>query len=394
MFTDIEEQIIQFAKNPISGPKIAVIGGGTGLSTLLRGLKLFSNNLTAIVTVADNGGSSGMLREDLGILPPGDIRNCILALADTEPLMSDLLNFRFQDGRLKGQNFGNLLIAAMSGISENFYDAVRNVSKVLAVKGRVLPVSLHDLQIGARLRDGNVIRGESEIGHRHATLDNEIVDIFMEPDNARALPEAIETLLSADVIILGPGSLFTSIIPNLLFAEIIQAIRASNAVKIFVCNIMTQPAETMGFTASRHLQAILHHAGQERATGLVDSCIVNSAWIDRQQIARYRLESAIPVMADRESVEQLGVKMIDAPLACINNGVIRHDHMVLARMILQQYLEQQKKPYRGRIGPLSRTAADLPGRSASDPLTRPVTDALGRSASDPLAAEPFRRMAE
>ena len=139
MFTDIEEQIIQFAKNPISGPKIAVIGGGTGLSTLLRGLKLFSNNLTAIVTVADNGGSSGMLREDLGILPPGDIRNCILALADTEPLMSDLLNFRFQDGRLKGQNFGNLLIAAMSGISENFYDAVRNVSKVLAVKGRVLP---------------------------------------------------------------------------------------------------------------------------------------------------------------------------------------------------------------------------------------------------------------
>ena len=224
MFTEIEEKIVQYAKNPASGLNIAVIGGGTGLSTLLRGLKLFSNNLTAIVTVADNGGSSGMLREDLGILPPGDIRNCILALADTEPLMNDLLNFRFADGRLKGQNFGNLFIAAMNAISGNFSDAVRNVSKVLAVKGRVLPVSLQDIQIGARLRDQTVIRGESEIGHRHATVDNEIIDIFMEPALARALPEAIEALLAADVIILGPGSLFTSIIPNLLFPEICQAI--------------------------------------------------------------------------------------------------------------------------------------------------------------------------
>ena len=386
MFTEIEEHIIQYAKNPTSGPKIAVIGGGTGLSTLLRGLKLFSNNLTAIVTVADNGGSSGMLREDLGILPPGDIRNCILALADTEPLMSDLLNFRFKDGRLKGQNFGNLLIAAMSGISENFYDAVRNVSKVLAVKGRVLPVSLQDLQISARLRDGSVIRGEFEIGHRHTAVDNDIVDIFMDPENARALPEAVETLLSADMIILGPGSLFTSIIPNLIFPEITRSIRSNGALKIYVCNIMTQPAETMGFTASRHLQAILHHAGQERAAGLVDTCIVNNAWIDRQQIARYQLESAIPVMADRESVEQLGVSIIEAPLACINNGVIRHDHMILARMILQQFLENQQKHQHGR---LAKAAVQMAGQ----PLGHPSAKIPGGAAGQP-AAEKLRRLAE
>jgi len=359
MFTEIEEQIIHYAKNPADGMKIAVIGGGTGLSTLLRGLKLFSNNLTAIVTVADNGGSSGMLREDLGILPPGDIRNCILALADTEPLMNDLLNFRFTDGRLKGQNFGNLFIAAMDAISGNFYDAVRNVSKVLAVKGRVLPVSLQNIQIGAKLQDQTMIFGESEIGHRHATPENGIVELFMEPDTARALPEAAEALLDADVIIMGPGSLFTSIIPNLLFPEICRAILDSRATKMYVCNIMTQPAETMGFSSARHLEAILTHAGQKSGHGFIDYCIVNNAWIDRQLIARYRLESATPVLADRESVEQLGVTMIDAPLACVNNGVIRHDHMVLARVILRLALERRRRKPRdtGRAAPAEQTAA-------------------------------------
>ncbi len=344
MLTETDEKIIQYAKNPAAGPQIAIIGGGTGLSTALRGLKLFSNNLTAIVTVADNGGSSGMLREDLGILPPGDIRNCILALADTEPLMNELLNYRFNDGRLKGQSFGNLLIAAMNAISANFYDAVRNVSKVLAVKGRVLPVSLQDLQIHARLSDGSVIEGESAIGHRQATSDNAIEKITMTPPDAQALPEAIQALMSADVIVMGPGSLFTSIIPNLLFPEIRRAIRASSAVKIYVCNLMTQPAETLGFSAAQHVQALLDHLGQKQARGYLDYCVVNNAWIDRQQIARYRLESATPVLAERSSLEQLGVKMVDAPLACINNGVIRHDHMVLARVILRLALENSARP--------------------------------------------------
>jgi uncharacterized cofD-like protein len=339
MLTDSEEKIVQFAKNPSSGPKIAVIGGGTGLSTLLHGLKLFSNNLTAIVTVADNGGSSGMLREDLGILPPGDIRNCILALADAEPVMSDLLNYRFQEGRLSGQNFGNLLIAAMNGIYGNFSDAVRNVSKVLAVKGKVLPVSLQDIQIGARLHDRSVIVGETEIGHRLATPDNAIEEIFMEPASAAALPEAIEALQQADVIVIGPGSLYTSIIPNLLFEEICHAIFVSRAVKVHICNIMTQPAETLGYDAARHLGAILQHARRDNARGFIDYVIVNNAWIDNRLIARYQLESAVPVMADRESIEQMGTKMVEAQLACVSSGVIRHDHTVLARTVLRLALE-------------------------------------------------------
>lgn len=340
MLTKTEERIIQFAKDPAEGPRIAVLGGGTGLSTLLRGLKLYSENLTAIVTVADNGGSSGMLREDLGMLPPGDIRNCILALADAEPLMSDLLNFRFADGRLRGQNFGNLLIAAMNAVSGNFADAVRNVSKVLAVKGDVLPVSLADLQIGAHMADGTVIVGESEIGHRHPSPDNPIEEVFMEPAGSLALPDALAALRAADVIVLGPGSLYTSLVPHMLFAEIRETIAASKAARVMVCNIMTQPAETLGYDAARHLAAVLRHAGRSSADGFLDYMIVNNAWIDRQLIARYQLESAVPVLADPTSLEQLGIRMVDAPLACISNGVIRHDHMVLARTILRLALER------------------------------------------------------
>jgi len=340
MLTKTEEKIIGFAKNPAGGLKIAALGGGTGLSTLLRGLKLYTDNLTAIVTVADNGGSSGMLREDLGLLPPGDIRNCILALADAEPLMNDLLNYRFKDGRLSGQNFGNLLIAAMAAVSDNFADAVRKVSKVLAVKGDVLPVSLQDLQIGARLQDGSVIIGESEIGHRQPLPENPIAEVFMEPAHSSVLPEALTALRNADVIVLGPGSLYTSLIPHLLFAEIREVIAASKAPRILVSNIMTQPAETLGYDAARHLSAILQHARRKSAKGFLDYMIVNNAWIDQRLIERYQLQSAIPVMADRDAVEALGVCMVDAPLACVSNGLLRHDHTVLARTILRLALER------------------------------------------------------
>jgi uncharacterized cofD-like protein len=355
MLTRTEEAIVQFAKNPAAGLRIAAIGGGTGLATLLRGLKLFSDNLTAIVTVADNGGSSGMLREDLGILPPGDIRNCILALADAEPLMSDLLNFRFREGRLRGQNFGNLLIAAMNAVSGNFCDAVRNVSKVLAVKGQVLPVSLTDIQIAARLQDGSIIRGETEIGHRHVAADQTIVEVSMDPPDAPALPEAVEALQMADVIVLGPGSLYTSIIPNLLFPEINAAIRSSRAVRVYVCNIMTQPAETLGYDAAHHLRAILDHAGLPDARGYLDYCIINNAWIEQKLIDRYQLESAVPVLCDRTAVESLGIAAVESPLACVNNGLIRHDHMILARMILSLALEKA-----GPAGADRRQAAGAP----------------------------------
>lgn len=343
MLTDTEEQIIRYAKNPSRGPSITVIGGGTGLSTMLRGLKLYTDHLTAIVTVADNGGSSGMLREDLGMLPPGDIRNCILALADTEPLMSDLLNYRFTEGRLKGQNFGNLLIAAMNAVSGNFYDAVRNVSKVLAVTGKVLPVSLQDIQISAVLKDQTVIRGESEIGDRVPAPGNDIEWIRMDPELASPLPEAVEAILKADVIVLGPGSLYTSIIPNLLFSEIQSALLKSPAYKIYVCNIMTQPAETLDYDAVRHVRAILRHAHQDSPVGLIDTCILNDAPIPDELADRYRQEMAVPVIPDPLALEGLGIRPVLAPLASTQRGVVRHDHTLLARLIMRLVLEHRSK---------------------------------------------------
>ena len=362
MLTDIEEQIIRFARDPSRGPSIAVIGGGTGLSTMLRGLKLYSNHLTAVVTVADNGGSSGMLREDLGILPPGDIRNCILALADTEPLMSDLLNYRFTEGRLQGQNFGNLLIAAMNAISENFYDAVRNVSKVLAVTGCVLPVSLQDIQIRAELADGSCIDGESAIGRRNPLPANDIVSVSMHPADAEPLPEAVEALRQADVIVLGPGSLYTSIVPNLLFPGIVNAIRKSPALKIYVCNIMTQPAETYGYDVNRHVAALLRHAGMATADSLIDVCIVNDAPVPAHLVEKYRREHAAPVSCDHQALAALGIRTAFAPLITAPHDVIRHDHTLLARMIMQQLLEHRAnaadRPVR-RPGRRS-SATDLP----------------------------------
>jgi uncharacterized cofD-like protein len=370
MLSAIDERLIAFAKDPTRGPKIVVIGGGTGLSTLLRGLKLYSNHLTAIVTVADNGGSSGMLREDLGILPPGDIRNCILALADTEPLMADLLDFRFQEGRLQGQSFGNLFIAAMNAISGNFFDAVRNVSKVLAVKGQVLPVSLHNINILAQLDNGETIFGETNIGSRLNAAQADIERITMEPADAKPLPEAIDALKCADLIIIGPGSLYTSIIPHLLFPEITQAILGSQATKIYVCNIMTQPAETYHYTATQHVEAILRHAGRTNAEGLIDYCIVNNQWIEDSLIQRYRLESAVPVDVDQASLSALGLMVIAAPLACVTNGVIRHDHTVLARTALR--LMQGK--------PMSRIPPGLASGLASGTLSRsPVHKTAGKS---------------
>lgn len=341
MLTDTEEQIIRFAKDPAKGPRIVVIGGGTGLSTMLRGLKLFSNHLTAIVTVADNGGSSGMLREDLGILPPGDIRNCILALADTEPLMSDLLNYRFTDGRLQGQNFGNLLIAAMNAVSGNFYDAVRNVSKVLAVTGRVLPVSLQDIQIKATLSDKTVIHGEHAIGSRIPVPGNPIEWLEMDPADARPLPESVEAIRDADVVVLCPGSLYTSIIPNLLFPEIRDAIIRSTAAKIYVCNVMTQPAETLDYDAADHVRAILQHVRMDSPEGLIDTCILNDAPIPAELAERYLREQAIPVTVDRPTLEQMGLRLALAPLATTHLGVVRHDQTLLARMIMQLFLEHR-----------------------------------------------------
>ena len=244
----------------IKGPKIVAVGGGTGLSTMLRGLKAFTSNITAVVTVADDGGGSGVLRQELGMLPPGDIRNCILALADTEPLMEQLLQYRFRGGKLNGQNFGNLFLAAMDGISSSFVEAVKRMSDVLAVTGRVLPVTLNDVTLCAELEDGSIVCGESQIGNRRQFNRCRIRRVYLEPSDAEPLDDVIDAINQADVIVLGPGSLYTSILPNLLVRGICPAIKRSSAIKIYVCNVMTQPSETEEYNVSDHIRALEEHS--------------------------------------------------------------------------------------------------------------------------------------
>jgi uncharacterized cofD-like protein len=240
------------------GPRIVAIGGGTGLSMLLRGLKEHSSNLTAIVTVADDGGSSGRLRREMGVLPPGDLRNCIAALAEAEPLMRSLFQYRFSEGSgLEGHSFGNLFIVAMSGVTGNFEEAIRATSRVLNVRGQILPSTLANVSLTALTEDGERIHGESRISEAGKPLR----EIFIEPTDARAFPEAVDAIADADMIIVGPGSLFTSILPNLLVHDIRQALFDSEALKVYVCNVATQHGETDAFTVADHVRVLERHLG-------------------------------------------------------------------------------------------------------------------------------------
>ncbi|MBI2942075.1 MAG: YvcK family protein [Chloroflexi bacterium] len=251
------------------GPKIVAIGGGTGLSTLLRGLKEYTRNLTAIVAVADDGGSSGRLRQELGILPPGDFRQCLAALADVEPLMSRLFQYRFEDGDgLKGHSFGNLYLVAMTAITGNFEQAIRESSRVLAVRGQIVPSTLENITLCAEFDDSTVVAGESAI--RSAGKD--ITRLFLQPERPAAYPEAIRAVLDADLLVIGPGSLYTSVMPNLLVEDIARAIRVSRAVKVYVCNVATERGETDEYLVKDHSQALERHVG----TGLFQYVLVNS----------------------------------------------------------------------------------------------------------------------
>ncbi len=312
-------------------PRIVAIGGGTGLSTMLRGLKLHTPNLTAIVTVADDGGSSGMLRQDLGIPPPGDIRNCLQALANVEPLMEDLLAYRFQDGRLAGQSFGNLFLAAMDGISPSFDQAVARMSQVLAITGQVLPVTTDIINLVAEFENGTHVRGESRIFAFKKEQDCRIQRVRLEPEEPLVLPEVLRAIAEADVILLGPGSLYTSVIPNLLVPGVADAVRASTALRVYIGNIMTQEGETEGYTLSDHLAALFDHAG----AGLVDVCLANSTPIPRDLLEAYQAENAAPTFIDGEQLEKLGVELITAPVARDNAaGYARHDPERLALAIM------------------------------------------------------------
>ena len=312
--------------------KIVAIGGGHGLSTMLRGLKRYTKDITAIVTVADDGGGSGMLREDLGILPPGDIRNCILALANTEPTMEQLLNYRFTEGSLAGQSFGNLFLAAMDGISGSFDEAVHRMGEVLAITGRVLPVTNQSVHLEAEFVNGSRVLGESKIFYAKKRNDCRIRQVRLVPEHPKPLPESIEAIAQADLILLGPGSLYTSIIPNLLVDGVAEAIVKSRALKILVMNIMTQDGESDGYTGADHDRALLHHG----APGIIDVCIANNAVIGEAILAPYRQEGVEQLRLEREEIEAMGIQVEEYPMAT-GERYIRHDTYALASAIMEVY---------------------------------------------------------
>ncbi|MBE9118056.1 YvcK family protein [Lusitaniella coriacea LEGE 07157] len=314
------------------GPRIVTVGGGTGLSTLLRGLKEYSANITAIVTVADDGGSSGRLRREIGVLPPGDIRNCVAALADEEKLLTELFQYRFSAGDgLSGHSFGNLFLTAMSDITGDLEQAIAASSKVLAVRGRVLPATLSDVRLWADLEDGRHIEGESNI----SDAGGKICAVGCIPSTPPALPAAIKAIEEADYIIIGPGSLYTSVIPNLLVPGIRSAIARSTAPRIYVCNIMTQPGETEGYSVSDHIRAIDEICGRR----LFDAVVVHGRVPTAQALIRYAQENSHPVFLDREDVTRLGRRIVLANIMHEDpeSGYVRHDPQRLAKVLFRWY---------------------------------------------------------
>ena len=321
------------------GPKVVAIGGGTGLSMLLRGLKKVTNNITAVVTVGDDGGSSGRLREEMGVLPPGDIRNCIAALADDEDLITKLFQYRFDMGEgLKGHSFGNLFLTALCSITGNMVKAVRESSNVLSIRGRVLPATLDDMKLVAEMEDGRIIHGESSIPEAHGKIKR----LFTEPSECKALPEVLEAIRNADLIVMGPGSLYTSVIPNLLVKEISNAVARAKAKKIYVCNIMTQPGETDNYSVSSHVNAILTHAG---STDVLDAVLVNNS-LPKNISPAYASHNSFPVVLDNENLNPTGVKLVSTKLLeeeKSKNGLVRHSSSRVARAVYCWYKKQSKK---------------------------------------------------
>jgi uncharacterized cofD-like protein len=308
------------------GPRVVAIGGGTGLSTMLHGLKQYTANLTAIVTVADDGGSSGRLREEFDVLPPGDIRNCLVALAEAGPLLQRLFQYRFaEDSVLKGHNFGNLFITALTKVTGDFERAVQASSQVLAIRGRVVPSTNVKVRLAAEHTDGTVTMGETKI----SVAPLPVRRLYLEPAHCPPTADALQAIREANAIIFGPGSLYTSIIPNLLVDQMVDAIVQSKAVKIYVCNVMTQSRETRGYRASDHLQALLAHTNP----GLVQVCVVNTEPVPDHMLERYRQEDAFPVEPDVERIRGMGYQVVTGDIISTENYV-RHDPEKVARSIM------------------------------------------------------------
>jgi uncharacterized cofD-like protein len=308
------------------GPKIAAIGGGTGLSTLLRGLKEYSSNITAIVAVSDDGGSSGRLRKDFNISAPGDIRNCILALAKTESLMHDLFQYRFEAGELSGHRFGNLFLVAMAEVSGSFVEGVKQSQNVLAVTGKVLPSSTDVITLNGVMEDDSILKGETTI----ADSPKKIKKVFIKPRNAHAMAETVSAILDADIVVLGPGSLYTSVLPNLLVPDILEALKKTKAKKLYVVNMMTQPGETDYFTASDHVKAIYAHTKSK----ILDAVLVNKSKMGKELLEKYAEKGSYPVIQDIDELKALGVEVI-AENFTFHTELARHDSKELGYAVIK-----------------------------------------------------------
>lgn len=309
-------------------PRVVIIGGGTGLPVLLRGLKQYPLDITAIVTVADDGGSSGRIREDLDIPPPGDIRNVLAALSDVEPLVEEMFQHRFRtSNELSGHSLGNLILAAMTSITGNFVHAIQEMSKVLNVRGKVLPAANQNVVLHAEMEDGTVVSGESKIPFSGKRIHR----VFLSPDNIKPLPETILAIRQADLIVIGPGSLYTSILPNLLVPKLGQEVCKAQGKKVYICNLMTQAGETHDFTASDHVQAIYDHMDE----GAIDTILVNKENIPEDVQLRYHEELAKPVIYDIGRLEKLGLEVIQEEIVCDDDDVIRHDAKKVAEILFK-----------------------------------------------------------
>lgn len=316
-------------------PRIVIIGGGTGLPVLLRGLKKYPVDITAIVTVADDGGSSGRLRDDLDIPPPGDVRNVLAALSDVEPLIEEMFQHRFKTANeLSGHSLGNLILAAMTSITGNFVHAIQEMSKVLNVNGKVLPAANQSVILHAELEDGTIVSGESKIPFS----GKKIKRVFLTPEKIKPLPETIQAIRQADLIIIGPGSLYTSILPNLLVPKLGNEVLQAKAKKVYICNLMTQAGETLNYTASDHVKAIYGHMKRS----FIDIILVNNKPIPQEIQLRYKQEYAEPVNFDVQTLEKLGLQLVEDDIGCLQNGAIRHDTGKVASILYSLLLNETK----------------------------------------------------
>lgn len=317
-------------------PRIVIIGGGTGLPVLLRGLKKYPVDITAIVTVADDGGSSGRLRDDLHIPPPGDVRNVLAALSDVEPLIEEMFQHRFKTtNELSGHSLGNLILAAMTSITGNFVHAIQEMSKVLNVNGKVLPAANQGVILHAELEDGTIVSGESKIPFS----GKKIKKVFLTPGNISPLPESVQAIKQADLIIIGPGSLYTSVLPNLLVPELGKAVCKAKGKKVYICNLMTQAGETLDYTASDHVKAIYDHMN----CSFIDTILVNTKPIPSEIQQRYQKEYAKPVFFDVSNLQELGIELLQDEFVCLQNGAIRHDTNKVAEILYSFLINETKQ---------------------------------------------------